>query len=118
MNHKRAARMGAGLLVVALLLAACGQAVTPAAVPQETGATNPEEAEEVEYHWNQLLGQDDIAPIYEPEFVPADQAGYDDRDLVMGIEIDGEAKAYPVGLLNRREMVNDEMGGIPYLVTW
>jgi hypothetical protein len=36
----------------------------------------------------------------------------------MGVEIGDEAKAYPIGLLNRREMVNDEMGGIPYLVTW
>ncbi len=65
-----------------------------------------------------MLGLDDIAPIYEPEFVPADQSGYSDSELVMGVEIGDEAKAYPIGLLNRREMVNDEMGGIPYLVTW
>jgi hypothetical protein len=107
-----------GLLVLALLLAACGQAAGPATVPQETESPTQAAEEDEEYQWVQLLGLDDIAPIYEPEFVPADQSGYSDSELVMGIEIGGEAKAYPIGLLNRREMVNDEMGGIPYLVTW
>jgi hypothetical protein len=57
-------------------------------------------------------------PIYNPEFVSAPDAGYADGELVMGVEIDGRAKAYPVGLLNEREMVNDELAGIPILVTW
>ena len=114
-----------GFLILALLLAACGQAIGPATVPLETESPTqetespPEEAEvDQEYQWVQLLGLDDIAPIYEPHFVPADQAGYSDSELVMGVEIGDEAKAYPIGVLNRREMVNDEMGGIPYLVTW
>jgi hypothetical protein len=71
-----------------------------------------------EYQWNQLLMRDGIAPIYEPEFVPAGESGYQDSELVMGVAIDGEAKAYPVGLLNGREMVNDELAGTPILVTW
>ena len=36
----------------------------------------------------------------------------------MGVEINGESKAYPVGPLNYREMVNDVVGGVPVLVTW
>jgi hypothetical protein len=36
----------------------------------------------------------------------------------MGVAIRGEAKAYPVGLLNSREMVNDKLGRTPILVTW
>ena len=39
-------------------------------------------------------------------------------ELVMGIALGDEAKAYPVGLLSRREMVNDEIAGTPILVTW
>jgi hypothetical protein len=73
---------------------------------------------EPEIRWAQLLGRDDIAPIYDPQFVSADDAGYADGELVLGVEIDGQAKAYPVGLLNEREMVNDELAGAHILVTW
>ena len=37
---------------------------------------------------------------------------------VIGISLDGEAKAYPISVLRFREMVNDELAGIPTLVTW
>ena len=68
--------------------------------------------------YRQVLGRDVIAPIYEPTFVPAADSPWDDDTLVIGVAIDGEAKAYPVSLLNRREMVIDSLAGIPILVTW
>lgn len=68
--------------------------------------------------YRQVLGRDAIAPIYEPSFVPAAATPWDDDTLVVGVAIDGEAKAYPVSLLNRREMVIDSIAGIPVLVTW
>jgi hypothetical protein len=34
------------------------------------------------------------------------------------VAFDGAAKAYPVSVLEYREMVNDELKGIPILVTW
>jgi hypothetical protein len=71
-----------------------------------------------EYRWNQLLGRDSIYPVYEPEFAPAESAPYDDNELVIGVEINGEAKAYAIGPLNSREMVNDTVGDVPVLVTW
>lgn len=77
-----------------------------------------EATEMPECRWSQLLGRDDIRPIYSPEFVSADQAPHSDDELVMGVVIAGAAKAYPVGLLNSREMVNDELAGIPILVTF
>jgi hypothetical protein len=113
-------------LGIALLLAGCGTRTTAPPTTQAFPtsefpvAETPERkaTEMPEYTWSQLLSRDAIRPIYEPEFVPADQAGYADDELVMGVAIDGEAKAYPVGLLNSREMVNDELGGTPVLVTW
>lgn len=73
---------------------------------------------EGEYHWSQLLGRDSIPPIYKPDFTNASSAPYADDELVIGVEINGEAKAYAIGPLNSREMVNDTIGGTPVLVTW
>ena len=65
-----------------------------------------------------LLPYDAIRPIYEPEFAPANNAPLEDDELVIGISLNGEAKAYPITVLRSREMVNDELGGKPILVTW
>lgn len=78
--------------------------------------TNP--LSDQEYTWRQLLNRDSIAPIYNPIFVSADEALFEDQELVIGVVINDEAKAYPIGPLNAREMVNDVLGGIPILVTW
>jgi hypothetical protein len=66
----------------------------------------------------QLMPFDAIRPVYEPIFATAEDAPLDDRELIIGIALDGEAKAYPITVLRFREMVNDELAGIPTLVTW
>ena len=66
----------------------------------------------------QLLPKDAIAPIYDPEFSSAQDADIDPKELVIGVELNGESRAYPIGPLVYREMVNDSVGGIPILVTW
>ena len=47
-----------------------------------------------------------------------DAAWLTDNDIVFGIEINGEARAYPRQIMEVREMVNDTLGGrdlgIPY----
>ena len=68
--------------------------------------------------YRQLLARDVIRPIYDPVFVPASEADTSPNELVMGVVVNGEAKAYPITPLIRREMVNDELGGVPILVTW
>ncbi len=68
--------------------------------------------------FRQVLAQDAIPPIYNPALGPASAAPLGDDDLVLGVEIGGESRAYPVGTLNGREMVNDEVGGVPILVSW
>ena len=88
-------------------------------VPSPTSAplTNPRvEVPDVSVNW--LLPWDGIRPIYDPQFAPADEAALADDELVIGISIDGEAKAYPISVLRFREMVNDELAGTPILVTW
>lgn len=74
--------------------------------------------DEVYQEFPQLLPFDGIRPVYDPEFVSAADAPLAEDELVMGVALGGEAKAYPVSVLRFREMVNDELGGIPTLVTW
>ena len=89
----------------------------PSPAPTKNVQTAENDEEQV-YRYSQLLVRDSIRPVYEPEFVPAAQAELDDDDLVLAIEIDGQAKAYPIRVLNSREMVNDELAGVPILATW
>ncbi len=79
---------------------------------------NPRNPDAMPFIVAQLLPLDGIAPIYSPKFLSAAEAPLLDEELIIGIEIDGEAKAYPITVLRFREMVNDELGGIPILVTW
>lgn len=44
----------------------------------------------------QLLPQDAIRPIYDPQFTGVRGAKLFDDDLILGVEINGEAKAYPI----------------------
>ena len=106
------------LLVLTLVLAACGQGIATPMPEEPAKEANQALPVKQSYVLNQLLNRDSILPIYAPRFVPAARAGYSNDELVMGVAINGEAKAYPVGPLNSREMVNDELGGIPILVTW
>ena len=68
--------------------------------------------------FRQLLRRDAIRPIYEPEFIPGKLTSLLIGDLVIGVEINGDSRAYPIGALISREMVNDVVGGVPILVTW
>ncbi|MEX0785753.1 MAG: DUF3179 domain-containing protein [Dehalococcoidia bacterium] len=43
---------------------------------------------------------------------------FDDREPVIAVEINGEARAYPLGILTRHEIANDVVGGVPVAVTF
>ena len=67
-----------------------------------------------------LLGFDGIPSIENPQFVEPEVADetYDPDELVLGVEINGDARAYSVPLLSRHEIVNDVVGGKPIAITW
>lgn len=68
--------------------------------------------------FEQSIPFDGIFPVYDPQFVNGVDAQLQPDELIIGIVKGGEAKAYPVTVLRFREMVNDELGGDPILVTW
>ena len=64
--------------------------------------------------------QDGIPAIDDPQFydaVAADQQ-YTPGELVLGVDINGERRAYSTELLNHHEIVNDVVAGQPIAVTW
>ena len=123
-------------LLFSLLLSACGAVPTPDAstppgelsptvvTPTNSAPTTPspkttDPVEPKNYPpINFLLQFDSILPIYEPEFVGAEDAPLQEEELIIGFSIDGAAKAYPITVLRFREMVNDELAGTPILVSW
>ena len=67
-----------------------------------------------------LIPKDAIPAILEPTFIDAEEAWeqYESDELVLGVSINGEHKAYSVPYLSNREIVNDELGGVAIAATW
>ena len=64
-------------------------------------------------------GRDGIPAISQPDFVSAVQASFlSDTDRVLGINMQGRQKAYPVRILNYHEIVNDRFGDVAVLVSY
>lgn len=111
--------MGGGLL----LLAACGgksERPSPTTVPAPDRpmllpAPPPVSAGALDT----VLPQDSIPAIDDPQFQAADEV--DDvapDERLIAVEINGDARAYPLTILSSHEIVNDEIGGEPVAVTW
>lgn len=91
--------------------------------------------EDGELDWREVtwggVSRDGIEALVDPDTVPGDEVPWlDDAEIVFGLEIGGEARAYPRRILEVHEMANDTLGGrrialsyctlcgspIPYLV--
>lgn len=76
---------------------------------------NPMTADDVGYQ----VPRDRIRAIDAPAFMAADKAGFaSDQMPVIGVAVSGIAKAYPIPILSRVEIVNDEIAGQAIAVTW
>ena len=65
-----------------------------------------------EVRWGGVL-QDGIPPLRNPRMLSAAAAGYlEDEHLVFGIEVNGQARAYPKRILAWHEMFTDKLGGL------
>ena len=93
--------------------------------------------EDVEFYWQDndctpatLIELDDvisggpppdgIPPIDDPRFETVDEAAewLEDDSPVMVVEADDEVRAYPLAILTWHEIVNDEIGSTPMVVTY
>jgi len=70
------------------------------------------------------VGKDSIPSIDRPAFVAIDEReklgehGIADETVVIGYVHNGVAKAYPIQIMDRHELVNDLVGGKPVTVGW
>ena len=58
--------------------------------------------------------KDGIPALVNAKQIPAGEATYlTDRELVFGVSINGDSRAYPLRILDWHEMFNDVVGGVP-----
>lgn len=63
--------------------------------------------------------KDGIPSIDDPQFVTIDAANHlAGREPVISLNVEGDARAYPLRVLIWHEIVNDEIGGVPVAVTY
>lgn len=54
-----------------------------------------------------------------PRFINASQAGsLASDDLVLGLEWEGQTRAYPLSMMTYHHIANDAIGGKPFLATY
>ncbi len=69
------------------------------------------------------IGKDTIPSVEQPVFVAHDdpllaERGVDLESEVLGVYVNGIARAYPRRIMSMHEVVNDEFAGRPYAVLW
>ena len=87
---------------------------------RSTQVVNVRTNEVRDFHMVTLLPRDAIPAITDPSFVSAAEAmeWMDAGEGVIGLAFEGEAKAYPINMLSRHEIVDDVVGGNAVAVTW
>ena len=66
-----------------------------------------------EVRWGGVV-QDGIPPLRSPRMISAPEAKYlDDSNIVFGLEVNGDARAYPKRIMAWHEMFVDNVGGTP-----
>ena len=63
--------------------------------------------------------RDGIPSIDKPQFIPvAEEDSIPDREPVVSLVINGDARAYPLRIMMWHEIANDVVGGVPVAVTY
>ncbi len=76
------------------------------------------QAEDLPKEFKQILPRGRIAAITQPQFVSTSEANIADDSWILGVVIDGQARAYSLNLLNSHEVVNDRIGNIAFAAVW
>ena len=89
----------------------------PSGAVLESGGTafDPIRSDEIQ----SILPEDAIPALIKPAYLTASQASdIYDQEEVIGVIVNGDARAYPLSTLSAHEIVDDDIGGQPLAVTW
>ena len=128
MNLKLVVPAGAGLAVIAIIALLFG-------MPLDTSEKNVEVSKLIDDGIMITNGQKHIIPLEKirsggppkdgipsidnPKFSKATEANFmSNSDIVIGLEINGDTRAYPLFILVWHEIVNDKVGGLPVAITY
>lgn len=139
-NHPRRRKgspylLGIGVLAVALTLAAgfgvalwwMGSVIEHAISVSKSGGVPTVIAVDESFDLTGLtvqlsqggLGKDGVPAITDPAIVAiADAEAWPEDARIVGVEINGETRGYPLAILNWHECINDTLGGVPIAVTF
>jgi hypothetical protein len=109
--------------VIAITLAACSQGASSTGDPGSPSRTDagyiPAPLVDPEDIISGGPPPDGIPPIDDPKFIPAGEVGFLARaEPVLAVELNGDARAYPLQIMTWHEIVNDTIGGLPVAVTY
>ena len=68
--------------------------------------------------YRQIVPRGRIAAVNAPTYVAASEAEIKPRSWLLGVVIDGQARAYSLNLLNAHEVVNDTIGDTNFAAVW
>lgn len=66
----------------------------------------------------QYRAKDAKVAIVDPVLLDATDAILASGTAVIGVFVNGEARAYPLFILNNHQVVNDQVGGTPLTASW
>ncbi len=99
------------MMAAAALLTAMVSAAGPACIALEQQNGQPR-------NFEQIIPRGGIASIDQPIFVEAAAAKVLPESWVLGVVIDGQARAFSLAVLNSHEIVNDSIGDTNYAAVW
>ena len=130
LTRRRGAPMLAGIIVVILGILALMGAQSPARSQDSCNPANLSTANwstdfcNSQVDFNEILvgnpTKNGIPSVTDPAMESVEEAAnwLSDRSPVIALEIDGDARAYPLAILMWHEIANDEVAGMPVAVTF
>ena len=105
-------------LAFGLLLPAVSPVTATAQEGEQARTALPEPHPDMPAEFKQLMPRGGIPSVDNPQFVPAAKAEISDDAWVLGVVVEGQARAYSLNLLNRHEVVNDHVGDTAFAAVW